>query len=98
MFEVISKFLSWLLPERQARKYILDELRIEVSRLTEQLTAERTRISNYEERIKKLEERFEKESCLRFACKHRLSLNELHAAPKSSACAAEDDTCSECKD
>lgn len=96
MFEVISKFLNWLLPERQARKYILDELRIEVSRLTEQLTAERTRISIYEERIKKLEERFEKESCLRFACKHRLSLNELHSS-KSSACAAED-TCTECKD
>lgn len=95
MFEVISKFLNWLLPERQARKYILDELRIEVTRLTEQLTAERERISNYEERIKKLEERFEKESCLRFACKHRLSLNELHA-PKSSACAAEDSACPEC--
>lgn len=95
MFEIVGKFLNWLLPERQARKYILDELRIEVSRLTEQLTAERERISNYEERIKKLEERFEKESCLRFACKHRLSLNELHA-PKSSACTAEDNTCTEC--
>lgn len=95
MFEVINKFLNWLLPERQARKYILDELRIEVSRLTEQLTAERTRISNYEERIKKLEERFEKESCLRFACKHRLSLNELHA-PKRGTCATEDDTYTEC--
>lgn len=96
MFEVIGKFLNWLLPERQARKYILDELRVEVSRLTEQLTAERTRISNYEERIKKLEERFEKESCLRFGCKHRLSLNELHSA-KSGTCAAEDNTCTECK-
>ena len=97
MFEVIGKFLNWLLPERQARKYILEELRIEVSRLTEQLTAERERISNYEERIKKLEERFEKESCLRFGCKHRLSLNELHAA-KSDTCAAENSTCTERKD
>lgn len=97
MFEVISKFLNWLLPERQARKYILDELRIEVSRLTEQLTAERERISNYEERIKKLEERFEKESCLRFGCKHRLSFNELQASEAGNS-ATTGDTCSECKD
>ena len=97
MFEVISKFLNWLLPERQARKYILDELRIEVSRLTEQLTAERERTSNYEERIKKLEERFEKESCLRFGCKHRLSFNELQASEAGNS-ATTGDTCSECKD
>lgn len=67
-----------------------------MSRLTEQLTAERERISNYEERIKKLEERFEKESCLRFGCKHRLSLNELHAA-KNDSCAAEESTYTERK-
>ena len=96
MFEVINKFLNWLLPERATRRYILDELRTEVTRLTEQLSAERQRIESYEERIKKLEERFEKESCLRFGCKHRLSFNELQASEAGNS-ATTDDTCTECK-
>lgn len=96
MFEVINKFLNWLLPERATRRYILDELRTEVTRLTEQLSVERQRIESYEERIKKLEERFEKESCLRFGCKHRLSFNELQASEAGNS-ATTGDTCTECK-
>ena len=93
MFEVINKFLNWLLPDRATRRYILDELRTEVTRLTEQLSVERQRIESYEERIKKLEERFEKESCLRFGCKHRLSFNELQASEAGNS-ATTGDTCS----
>ena len=96
MLEVLNKFLNWLLPERATRRYILDELRTEVTRLTEQLSVERQRIESYEERIKKLEERFEKESCLRFGCKHRLSFNELQASEAGNS-ATTGDTCSECK-
>ena len=83
MREIVTKLLDWVLPERGAKKYILDELRKEIDRLTETLNQERERANRNEERLQKLEIRFTKESCLRFSCKHRLTIDEL---PTTALC------------
>ena len=77
MKEIVTKLLDWILPERGVRKSLFDELRNEINRLTETLNQERERANRNEERLQKLEVRFTKESCLRFACKHRLTIDEL---------------------
>ena len=79
MKEIVTKLLDWILPERGVRKSLFDELRNEINRLTETLNKERERANRNEERLQKLEVRFAKESCLRFSCKHRLSIDELPA-------------------
>lgn len=77
MKEIITKLLDWFLPERGVKRYLLDEYRKEVERLNEVIKNDSVRYEKLEERIQKLEERFAKESCLRFACRHRLSIDQL---------------------
>lgn len=83
MKEIITKLLNWVLPERGLRRYILDELRQEVERLNEVIKKDSAEYEKLEGRIQKLEVRFAKESCLRFACKHRLSIDQL---PTTESC------------
>ena len=74
---IITKLLDWILPERGVKKYILDELRKEVERLNEVIKSDTVEYEKLEQRIQKLEVRFAKESCLRFACRHRLGIDQL---------------------
>lgn len=80
MTEILRRFVGWLFPERAARRAILDEFRLEFERLTKTVSEEYAKREAMEARLQRLEKRFEKESCLRFACKHRLTLNELPPA------------------
>lgn len=77
MKEIVTKLLDWFLPERGVKKYMLDELRSEITRLNDIIRKHYEEREKLEERIQKLEVRFEKESCLRFACRHRLSIDQL---------------------
>lgn len=85
MREIVTKLLDWFLPERGVKKYMLDELRKEITRLNNVIKEHYAEREKLEERIQKLEIRFEKESCLRFACRHRLSIDRL---PTTETCIA----------
>ena len=82
MREVITKLLDWVLPERGVKKYMLDEMRKEIARLNKVIEEHYAEREKLEQRIQKLEARFEKESCLRFACRHRLSIDQLPTVEK----------------
>ena len=90
MKEVITKLLDWILPERGVKRYLLDEYRKEVERLNEVIKSDSIKYEKLEERIQKLEVRFAKESCLRFACRHRLGIDQLPTVENCSqgACSA----------
>ena len=90
MKEIVTKLLDWILPERGVKKYILDELRKEVERLNEVIKSDTVEYEKLEQRIQKLEVRFAKESCLRFACRHRLSIDQLPTT--ENCCSGEDST------
>lgn len=77
MREIATKILDWILPERGIKRYLLEELRKEVDRLTEARREDYKEYGKMDERIHSLEKRFERESCLRLACRHRLTLSEL---------------------
>ncbi len=70
MITIVGKFVDWLLPERAARRSIIDELRQEVDRLVE-------RNNKLESRLDVLEERIAKDSCFRYDCMLRISINQL---------------------
>ena len=70
MITIVSKFVDWLLPERTARRSIIDELRQEIDRLVE-------RNNKLELRLDELEQRIAKDSCFRYDCKLRISINQL---------------------
>ena len=70
MITIVSKFVDWLLPERTARRSIIDELRQEVDRLVE-------RNNKLELRLDELEQRITKDSCFRYDCKLRITINQL---------------------
>lgn len=70
MITIISKFVDWLLPERATRRSIIDELRQEIDRLVE-------RNNKLESRFDDLEQKIAKDSCFRYDCKLRVSINQL---------------------
>lgn len=70
MITIVSKFVDWLLPEKTARRSIIDELRQEVERLVE-------RNNKLESRLDELEQRITKDSCFRYDCKLRITINQL---------------------
>lgn len=70
MITIVSKFVDWLLPEKTARRSIIEELRQEVDRLVE-------RNNKLELRLDELEQRIAKDSCFRYDCKLRITINQL---------------------
>lgn len=78
MITILSKFVDWLLPERSARRSIIDELRMEIDRLIE-------RNNKLESRIDDLEQRTAKDSCFRYDCRLRISINQLLQPKRDTA-------------
>ena len=78
MITIVSKFVDWLLPERTARRSIIDELRQEVDRLVE-------RNNKLELRLDELEQRITKDSCFRYDCKLRITINQLLQSKRDTA-------------
>lgn len=74
MTTIIGKFIDWLLPERAGRIALIEQLVEDNERLRQKLTELEER---YEKRISALEEKTAKDSCFRYDCLHRITINEL---------------------
>lgn len=89
MTTIIGKFIDWLLPERAGRIALIEQLVEDNERLRQKLTELEER---YEKRFFALEQKYAKDSCFRYDCNHRLTINELLQRKRN--CTTDNNACS----